>query len=63
MSIPYDAKTWYHGICRWLIPETPIYEIKYLWPTQWRGRVSLFTTGDAHILFLLWPCRWALSFQ
>jgi hypothetical protein len=21
----------------------------------------LFTTGDAHILFLLWPCRWALS--
>jgi hypothetical protein len=20
---------WYHGICRWLIPESPNYEIKY----------------------------------
>jgi len=44
----FILSSWYHGICRWPIPEPPIYEIKYLCPTTRRGRVSLATMRDAH---------------
>jgi len=43
--------SWYYGFFRWPIPEPPIYEIKYLCPTAWRGRVSFSTMRDAPVSF------------